>query len=386
MFENCIKLSLILLFVTYGKGKAQSKSPVNTVSVNDEGLAWLETVFSCDESPGFCYPKNEQDILSPQFWTFLLSSNEVIANPYGWSAEELKRKREAHKKQWESVYPFYQEEIWPFGRGNGGIESLDNVEIKALSKQKYAVKITYYPNYTTQNEVTLTKIDGDYRIDYIKTDSFDQENKNNSDQTYVFTQKWTWKYKNDRIEDLEFGHIGEISAYYNPTSKNWLFNHDTYNISGEMFSWIIAFPNQTYCYSTISVHDEEGPEIKTKEADWPTISKMPDYFQKTETTKTFNLASTALSPITGEAYKFTGAMLAEHSISYLKSISNMNFAPLYTLGSNFSGEPRLPYAFMENLPNNYLILEEETLFSGNEGKAFIKLKSVTDTLIKINIP
>ncbi len=364
--------------------KKNIKIPFVEEQPGNKGYEWLESIFTCPTGSGYCFP-DENQIFTERFQRFLRETNKLYAQAYNRTPEAQEKIKAAYTVRWEPVYTLYKEETWPFGRGNGGINKLQHVDIRSVGGRDYVVTIDFSPSYQTINRVTLIRENNHFLIDYIQTDYIDfQVEKGNRDLNFM--QAWTWKYKDESIDKMEIGHQGTITAYYNPKTKNWLMNRDTYGFLGEMFIWIIARPDSTYLYSTSSPHPGEGGDLAILQADWTTSSNLPPYLDKTEELKLFRGLNSPTGILLGEKYIFTGSSMAESNELYLKRMEGMSFTPLFKLGSNFSGEPRLPYSIPEYLPSDLAILEEEVIYAGNQGKAYIQLESVKDTLITVEIP
>lgn len=352
---------------------------------SDAGLEWLKGIFKCDNSSGFCLP-DEEKVTTKRFWEFVVASNEINANPYGWEDEELQDAERKYQEEWEEVYPLYQEEIWPFGRGNGGVPDLENVEVSSLGNQQYQVDIQYHESYSTKNKVTLIPVKDGFLIDYIQTETDLEKDGNEGETDLKFTQKWTWSYKDDGIEENEFGHKGEITAYYSPETNYWLMTRDTYGISGEQNLWILGKPDGSYISEGVSVHPEEPNSFYLMQSERELKEEMPAYYQESDETKTFVVSDSDGDEISGKKYDFTGTSMAEGIHRYMIKMGEMDFSPLYYLGSSFSGEPRLPYSFPEDIPSDYVILEEVVTYARVPGEAVLKLESVSDTLIEVTHP
>lgn len=352
---------------------------------DNEAYVWLKKIFTCPEGKGYCLP-DESKVLSDRFQLFIKETNKFYAFSYGRNPEEQGEAEKAYKSRWESVYPLYKEETWPFGRGNGGEEKLQNVKIEPAGGLNYLVIIDFAPSFRTVNSVRLIEKNDEFLIDYIQTEYINFQVKEGNNRNLEFTKAWTWKFKDESIAEGEIGHQGKITVYYNPKTKNWLMNRDTYGFLGEMFVWVIARPDETYLYSTSSAHFNEENSIEVKAVNWGTTNTLPSYLNKTGELKKFDAPASPSGFLTGEKYVFSGESMAESNVLYINQIKEMNFAPLFKLGSNFSGEPRLPYSFPEYLPSDFVVLKEETVFVGNQGKAYVKLESVKDTLIQVEIP
>lgn len=383
----CISLGLPFLLLTASAWEEKPIEKNAKIQISNDGADWLQNIFLCSNAKGYCFP-DETQVLTERFQRFVRESNVFFMFAYHRSPEEQKEAKEAYQVKWASIYPLYEEETWPFGRGNGGEEKLQNVDIRPIGDQNYLVTIDFTPSSRTVNRVRLIESKGHFLIDYIatKTIAF-QVNKDHS-RDMEFTQQWTWAYENESIPENEFGHRGKITAYYHPKTQNWLMNHKTYGVSGEMFLWIIGKPDGTYLYATSSPHPGEGGGMDILAADEGEEHQndMPKFFEQTGLLKYVKVKGVPSGFLIGKEYISIGQKGMESKSSYIRQMSELSFAPLYALEKTFLGEPRLPYPFPQGIPTDALLLKEKTVFPNNRQSACIQLVSVTDTLVTIAIP
>lgn len=264
-------------------------------SKSSEALAWLYSIFECENDENqFCFP-NEGNVLTESFQEFLMESNQFLRDTYDLNSIEKNYLTKKLEKKW-SNYKLLEEETWAFGRGNGDVKYLENVEIEPLGNMKYFVKIDYSDDFSTINQVQLIKTEHGFLIDFIETEyetsSTIASNNENPTNIERFTQKWTWTYKNETEEDLLDTYKGEISAYYNPKTKKWLFTKESYGNSGEMVNWVIGDANGKFIYSFQSVHAEEPHSIMDFYAEEPHYTfELEELYKPLQQTKIFNQGS-----------------------------------------------------------------------------------------------
>lgn len=354
---------------------------------SDKGREWLQRIFSCPDGEGHCLPEEEK-VLSNRFWQFVKASNTLYMQAYTRTKEAQEKAEAAYKAQWATTYPLYTEEIWPFGRGNGGERKLRQVEISPLGGENYRVTIDYASSYRTVNRVRLIQDKGHFLIDYIKTDVIEFQVDKAGSRNLNFTQAWTWHYKKETPPIGKSDQVGKITVYYNPETRNWLMNRESYGFSGEMFRWIVSRPDGTYLYSISSPHFGEEDHLEALPADKlkSLLKNVSNPLKQTGVTAYFKIDGLPCDRCLSKEYIVNeGALMASTKV-YIHQLPEHTFAPLYSLEHVFSGEPRLPYNFPKGLPKNGLIVKAKTVFPENKGIVSIQLVAVTDTLITLKLP
>lgn len=159
---------------------AQNEVPNSTVAQteptmqsNDQGEEWLKNVFKNKNSDKYFPEYNvEEKLCTKRFQEFIADSGELYG-PSNLSDEEYPAVEKKYKEKWSNIYPIEEREMWLFGRGNGDIGELKLLEISKIKDGLYRVFIDYGEGIKTQNEVTLVRENGDYKIDYCKTEFVD---------------------------------------------------------------------------------------------------------------------------------------------------------------------------------------------------------------------
>lgn len=135
----------------------------------DQGEEWLKNIFKTQSSAQYFPDYNvEEKLCTKQFQEFIAESGELYG-PSNLTDEEYPAAEKKHKEKWSKIYPIEEREMWLFGRGNGDIGELRQLEINKVKDGLYRVFIDYGDGIKTQNEVTLVHENGDYKIDYCKT-------------------------------------------------------------------------------------------------------------------------------------------------------------------------------------------------------------------------
>jgi len=196
---------------------------------------------------------------------------------------------------------------------------------------------------------------------------------------FNFTQAWVWEYKNELIPENEFGHQGEMVVYFHPGLNYWLFNFESFGNSGEMFEWILGKPDGTYL---IQAKDEFGKSIIWEEKlEFKEVKQIPEYYFETGQTKIFNQNELGFEPILGKEYQLNYEKTEEETCTYLAEFPQ-NFAPLYFFNQLNLGA-KIPFNFPIDLPQNTLILEEET--QTPNGRITMKLMMISNTEYQIDL-
>ena len=188
-----------------------------------------------------------------------------------------------------------------------------------------------------------------------------------------FTQAWVWEYKNELIPGNEIGHQAELVVYFHPELHYWLFTVEAFGVSGEMLDWIIAKPDGTYL---VKGKDEFGNEVIWEERiEFSEESGISEAYRETGNSKIYNQNALGFEPILGKEYSVQFEKTEEESCFYLAE-SDLDFSPIYFF-NQLNLEVKIPVHFPNNLPQNQLILEEET--QTPNGRIQTKLKWISNT-------
>lgn len=175
---------------------------------------------------------------------------------------------------------------------------------------------------------------------------------------FTFSQAWVWQYKNELLAQNELGHQGEMVVYFNPETQNWMFNAESFGVSGEMFQWIIGKPNGEYliCYV-----DEFGKTNIYKETiEFSQNKIIPAHYQFVQNQMVFNdKPDLGFEKIIGQEYQIKYEKMEGKSIYYLSEFQ-ADFSALYHF-NQLNCEAKLPFWFPVDLPRNQLILEMKSL-------------------------
>lgn len=194
-----------------------------------------------------------------------------------------------------------------------------------------------------------------------------------------FTQTWVWEYKAELKSVEEPEHQGEMVVYFNPEKNYWLFNFESYGMSGEMIEYVIGKPDGTFI--TLSV-DEFGKRSLTEEKiEFIRHSELPSVWIATGGQKYFNENDLGFPKLKAEEFymkylktnEITEVFLADYPIDFL---------PLYYF-NQLNSEAKLPFHFPTNLPSSKAVLEENT--TSYRGKTTYKLKSISHTEYFVNL-
>lgn len=196
----------------------------------------------------------------------------------------------------------------------------------------------------------------------------------NGDNTELhFTQVWVWEYKNELKGVEEPGYQGEIVVYFHPELNYWLFNFESFGTSGEMFEWVLGKPDGTYI---IHAKDESGKSIFWEEKlEFENLKKIPSYYKPSRDKEVFNQNDLGYEKLTGKAYQIHYEKTEEKGKVYLTKYPQ-NFLPLYYF-NQLNLEAKLPIHFPLDLPEDVLMLKEET--TTPNGEMLMSLKMISNT-------
>lgn len=136
----------------------------------DEGEEWLKNIFTTKNSTQYFPEYNvEEKLATKRFQEFIEESGEIYGASNLTDAEYPAAEKK-YKAKWSKIYPIEEREMWLFGRGNGDMGELKQVEISKIKEGIYRVFIDYGAGIKTTNEVTLVLENGAYKIDYCKTE------------------------------------------------------------------------------------------------------------------------------------------------------------------------------------------------------------------------
>lgn len=146
------------------------KKSTSTPNHKDDAEQWLHSIFKTEKSDKyFPSPDVEEKLCTERFQEFIAESGEIYG-PSNLTDDEYPAAEERYKEKWSKIYPIEEREMWLFGRGNGDIGELEQLKISKIKDQIYNVFIDYGNGIKTRNEVTLVSENGDFKIDYCKTE------------------------------------------------------------------------------------------------------------------------------------------------------------------------------------------------------------------------
>ncbi len=135
----------------------------------DAAEEWLKNIFKTKDSDQFFPEYNvEEKLCTKRFHEFISESGELYG-PSNLTDAEFPVAEKEYKAKWSKIYPIEEREMWLFGRGNGDIGELKELKISKNKQGIYDVFIDYGNGVKTQNEVVVVFENGNYKIDYCKT-------------------------------------------------------------------------------------------------------------------------------------------------------------------------------------------------------------------------
>jgi len=135
----------------------------------DAAEEWLKNIFKTKDSDQFFPEYNiEEKLCTKRFQEFISESGELYG-PSNLTDAEFPVAEKKYKAKWFKIYPIEEREMWLFGTGNGDIGELKELKISKNKQGIYDVFIDYGNGVKTQNEVVVVFENGNYKIDYCKT-------------------------------------------------------------------------------------------------------------------------------------------------------------------------------------------------------------------------
>lgn len=385
----CTFLLFAIVILSCENSKSDKPNTIITTESKTESyeaLTWLQSIFKCEtQVHQFCFP-NEEKVLTKNLREFLIESNQFLMNSYDMNSIDKNYFTKKLKNKWPDYAPL-KEETWAFGRGNGDIEYLKNVEIEPLGNLRFLVKIDFTDDFSTDNEVKLVKTEKGFFINSIETkkeiSSTDIEQSKLS-QIEKFTQKWIWIYLNEADEDLMDTYSGEMSVFYNPETKKWLFTKDSYGNSGEMVNWVIGDNKGNYTYSFQSTHNNDPNSIMVFSLEEPQyIFELEEIYKPLNNTKIFNKNS-EFGEIIGKQYQRIYPKSTINSTRVYLGKTDADLTALYGF-DKINSETKLLFPFDLN-QKNMIYLEEKTIFEHDKKKIEVKFKGIfkVDKVVEIH--
>lgn len=191
-----------------------------------------------------------------------------------------------------------------------------------------------------------------------------------------FNQVWVWSYT---VSGASGDEQGEIAVYYNDTTRNWLFNSESYR-NGEMIDWVLAKPDGHYVISATDEHD--GHNYTTQHISLTSAGLLPAWYQPGNKKKKFG------DPALGFQY-FEGM---EHRVIYEKTTEQVTawightaaeMSSLYHF-NKLDLEAKIPWWFDEQLPAGRIVLGEDHSFG--EQKRSLVFRYISPTAYEIAVP
>jgi len=150
-----------------------SEKLISDANADDAAGEWLRRIFKTKHSSKYFPDYNvEEQLCTKRYQAFIYDSGEIYG-PSNLTDEEYPAAEKEYKAKWAKIYPLEEREMWLFGRGNGDMGELKQLEISKIKDGLYRVFIDYGNDMKTENKVTIVKEDGAYKIDYCDTKFID---------------------------------------------------------------------------------------------------------------------------------------------------------------------------------------------------------------------
>lgn len=194
-----------------------------------------------------------------------------------------------------------------------------------------------------------------------------------------FTELWIWEYLN---EDREWK---EMWAYRAPHIDYWLLERQSsFGESSEMCEWVMAKPNGEYFLSYQEPEMNTPNTIDLQTVEFYDDDELSDFWKATGKTKKFGDSVHGQDVFVGEQYEVSFKGQPDPSLFYL-SITDINMNGLYYFNS-LDGDIQLPISFPLGIPNNILVLSEQTDFEYYNMKVSYRFKEISPTSYYVYLP
>ena len=213
--KKLLTLIIIAFALQSCKNKTEQKQGnQQEVAQTDQAEEWLKNIFRCESGNGYCfYLDKEEQICTKRFYEFMTDSEEI----YGASnltENEYPKALKKYQQKWSSIYPLRNEhtgEAWLFGRGNDDTENIEKVEITKISDLKYSVYIDFGNDIRTRSEVTLVLENNEYKIDYCKTEFFEEDTSTEAELVYPKTGNKPSDFIPTNIFEIQYEVKGDLN-------------------------------------------------------------------------------------------------------------------------------------------------------------------------------
>lgn len=209
-------------------------------------------------------------------------------------------------------------------------------------------------------------------------DTYRNENWRPEEGNYYFSETWTWEFYNELLPTDNPNHKGTFTVYLDPPTGTMLLTEHL----DEMTDWIIVHPDGRYTTAFTDVHGE-AHIVQQKMEDFDEYAfklslqqeDFKKYFTKKEGQKEFGANKYGWETILATPYQMTFEQTNDTSNLHILEMP-FSVRGLY-LVSQTNGDLNLPLNlnFGYLLPENYLVVSEETEFGGK--KLGFHLKSVS---------
>lgn len=151
----------------------------NTIAITEEEdtLVWLKGIFKNGNSNQFFPNYNVEHALCTKRYQEFIDESGQLYGPSNLTDEEIVQAEAKYKTKWAKTYPLEAREMWLFGRGNGDVGELKQLNISKANNLFYDVFIDYGQGIKTYNKVTVVLEEGQYKIDYCKTEFIEYKKK-----------------------------------------------------------------------------------------------------------------------------------------------------------------------------------------------------------------
>lgn len=197
----------------------------------------------------------------------------------------------------------------------------------------------------------------------------------------IFPIAFIWEYETEWLEPGKYGREGELWAYYHPELHYWLFTRETYDVSAQMFPWVLVKPDGTVILHSVDEFGETATE--TAKIDFNEDKSIFEMYKANGQKKKFNENDMGFPAIEGKGYTLTYERVSDVG-EYFFAETDVNFAPLHNFRLlNDLTEAYIVVPFSDDMPDNYLMLE--AVVTNPFGTHHSVLKDISPTYYEVNL-
>ena len=194
---------------------------------------------------------------------------------------------------------------------------------------------------------------------------------------YNFSEVWVWEYT-----DIN-GNKGEMAIYREPGLNYWLLTSEAFGQTDEMTLWFMLKPDGEVlqAYQDETMHSCK--KLVRHQLAMENVSAIPSYWKKANNIRYFGDTFSGFPRIKGVEYQICYEKTNDQSTFYLAK-TKADFSKL-SLFNDLDIDAKLPVRFPKNIPGNYMVLGEYSVFSNDSVQYSFQYISQTEYYIDLSI-